>query len=276
MQKFLVVSLISFLFVACNQNNTVDISLNEVEKAFSEIQPRIVLENQEVNLIQATDFPLFLDTKLSMISDTNTFQFGPNNLELKLENYNLGGGTTDQDKKKTRLYETGQFLYFLKDKKYIGKKKDLNLNFDLKRGINSFFIAPSRSYEMSIKNNQSWLAFELNVTDTKERAKYSSITEPGIFICSPSGIYNEGISDRLLLDFFIINTELSSNGNKVKLTIDNSVNFTLDTWSPFYIEGLKDGKHFLKIELLDKDGKKIEGKYTSFGPSYFSLQSIKY
>lgn len=276
MQKTLWFSLVIFLFSACNQNNTVEIDLNEVEKAFSEIKPRIVLENKGVKLIEANDFPLFSDTKLSMISDSNTFQFGPNNLELKLDNYKLGGGTTDQEKKKVRLYETGQFLYFIKDKKTVRKKKSLNIDFDLKRGTNSFFIAPSRSYEMSIKNNDSWLGFELKIDDTKKRAKYISITEPTIMICSPSGIYNEANSDRILLDFFIANTEISTSGNKVKVTIDKDITFILDTWSPFYIEGLNDGRHLIKVQLLDQNGKEIKGKYSSFGPSYFSLQSVKY
>lgn len=276
MKKIILLGFLSVFLVACNQNSTVDISLEEVEKAFSEIKPRLVLEKKGIKIIEANDFPLFSDTKLSLITDTNTFQFGPNSLELKLKNYRLGGGTTDQEKKKVRLNETGQFLYFIKNNNVVRKKKELLIDFDLKRGTNTFFIAPARSYEMSVKNDNSWLAFELTINNTNERASYRKITEPSVIICSPSGLYKEGNSERILLDFFIINSSIAKEGNKVKVIIDNKVNFVLDTWSPFYIEGLKEGRHSVKIDLIDKEGNKIEGKYTSTGPVYFSLQSIKY
>lgn len=264
-----------FLF-SCNQNNVIDIKDSDIDKAFSEVKTRIVLEKDGIKLIEANDFPLFKDTELSLVSDTNIFQFGPNKIELKLDNYYLGGSTTDQDEKNVRLNSTGQFLFVIKDQKVIEKSKDLNFKFDLKRGNNSFFVVPSRSYEMSIKNKNSWLAYELNIDNIKNRALYHSITEPGIFICSPSSRYYEGVSERVLFDFFVINTELSLEGSKVILEIDKSTKFTLDTWRPFYVEGLKSGKHNFKAYIVDKDDKPLKGKYSSFGPIYFSTQTVNY
>jgi hypothetical protein len=276
MFKTLLFTVLASLLIACSQDNRVDIKMSDVDKAFAEVEPRIVLEKKGIKLIEANDFPLFSDTKLSMESDSTLFQFGPNKIELILENYGLGGSTTDQNEKNTRLNSTGQFIYLIKDQTKIKKVSNINFDFDLKRGLNSFFVIPSRSYEMSIKNDNSWLAFELEVTDTKKRAKYRSISEPAVFICSPSGRYNEGISEKVLFDFFLANTTISPEGNKVKLSIDNKTSFIIDNWAPYYIEGLNNGKHFFKAELLDKDGKTLPGKYSSVGPVYFSLQSITY
>lgn len=276
MFKTLLFTVMASLLIACSQDNHIDITMSDVDKAYSELEPRIVLEKNGIKLIEANDFPLFSDTKLSLESDSTIFQFGPNNLSLTLENYSLGGPTTDQNEKNTRLNSTGQFIYIIKDKTNIKKTNSLSFDFDLKRGLNSFFIIPSRSYEMSIKNESSSIAFELDITDTKERAKYRSITEPAVFICSPSGRYNEGISEKFLFDFVLANTLISADGNKVRLTIDNKTSFLLDKWSPFYIEGLVDGKHFFKLELVDKEGAVLEGNYSSVGPVYFSLQSVSY
>ena len=60
---------------------------------------------------------------------------------------------------------------------------------------------------------------------------------------------------------------MSPNGNNVKLTIKEKTNihqFLIDSWEPYYIEGLQKGEVSFKIELINKNGKAIE---TPFNPS---------
>ena len=66
-----------------------------------------------------------------------------------------------------------------------------------------------------------------------------------------------------MLDFYLVNTSLSSDGNKVRVTIQDS-EFLIDEWTPYIIEGLPKGEISIKLELLNSTGKLIE---TPFNPS---------
>jgi hypothetical protein len=65
----------------------------------------------------------------------------------------------------------------------------------------------------------------------------------------------------ILLDFFISNCELTKDGYKVRLSIDGKGTRTLTSWQPYYIYGLKRGRHKVKLELLDPDDKVVPGTF---------------
>ena len=65
---------------------------------------------------------------------------------------------------------------------------------------------------------------------------------------------------QILLDFFVLNTSLSKDGNKVKVTINNQ-EFLLTEWSPYLISGLPEGKASISLELVDATGKYIQGPF---------------
>ena len=65
------------------------------------------------------------------------------------------------------------------------------------------------------------------------------------------------------MDFYLINTKISSEGNKVRATIEDT-EFLIDEWAPYYIEGLPMGEVSIKLELIDSNGELIK---TPFNPS---------
>ena len=83
-----------------------------------------------------------------------------------------------------------------------------------------------------------------------------------MFYSRPKGTYEGVDTKKLLLDFYLINTEISPEGNKVRATI-NGEEFILDDWVPYYIEGLPLGEVIIKLELLDSTGDLIK---TPFNP----------
>ncbi|NDB85948.1 MAG: hypothetical protein EB127_25100 [Alphaproteobacteria bacterium] len=56
---------------------------------------------------------------------------------------------------------------------------------------------------------------------------------------------------------------MSVDGYKVKLTIDGKIQRTLTSWKPYYIYGLKKGKHTFKLELLDPSNKVVPGSFNT-------------
>lgn len=84
-----------------------------------------------------------------------------------------------------------------------------------------------------------------------------------LFYSRPKGTYKGTDTQKLLLDFYLINTKISATGNKVKATIQDS-EFIIDEWAPYYIEGLSKGEIKIKLELIDSSGSLID---TPFNPS---------
>jgi hypothetical protein len=83
-----------------------------------------------------------------------------------------------------------------------------------------------------------------------------------MFYSRPKGEYTGEETKRVMLDFYLVNTDLSPEGNKVRATV-NGTEFMLDRWLPYAIEGLPMGEITIKLELLDSEGKVLPGPYNS-------------
>ena len=114
----------------------------------------------------------------------------------------------------------------------------------------------SRSYHESVKNSN---AFVLTQTGNEK----IDLTDEFLFYSRPKGTYKGVDTEKLLLDFYLVNTNLSSTGNKVKATIQDT-EFIIEEWAPYYIEGLPKGEIKIKLELIDASGNLID---SPFNPS---------
>ena len=115
----------------------------------------------------------------------------------------------------------------------------------------------SRSHHESIKNPNAYVFTQIGEGEKIDLEKQY------LFYSRPKGTYTGEDTERLLLDFYLVNTSLSSDGNKVRVTIQDS-EFLVDEWAPYIIEGLPKGEISIKLELLNSTGKLIE---TPFNPS---------
>jgi hypothetical protein len=83
-----------------------------------------------------------------------------------------------------------------------------------------------------------------------------------MFYSRPKGEYKGLDTERVILDFYLVNTDLSSDGNKVRATI-NGEQFLIDKWAPYFMEGLPMGESTIKLELVDHTGNIIDGPFNS-------------
>ena len=95
------------------------------------------------------------------------------------------------------------------------------------------------------------------------KANSVDLSNEFLFYSRPKGTYEGEATEKLLLDFYLVNTNISPSGNKVRATIQDSV-FIIDEWAPYYIEGLTKGEISIKLELIDTNGNLI---VTPFNPS---------
>ena len=112
----------------------------------------------------------------------------------------------------------------------------------------------SRSYHESVKNKNAYILTEIGDNNN------TNLSDQFLFYSRPKGKYSGNDTKNLLLDFYLVNTEISSTGNKVRATINDSV-FLIDEWVSYYIQGLPFGEITIKLELIDSDGNLIKSQF---------------
>jgi hypothetical protein len=67
----------------------------------------------------------------------------------------------------------------------------------------------------------------------------------------------------VLFDFYLVNTEIGPDGNKVRVTVNGNEEFTVDEWQPYVLEGLPMGENTVQIELIDSEGNLVDSPFNS-------------
>jgi len=91
-------------------------------------------------------------------------------------------------------------------------------------------------------------------------------TKPLLTYCRPKGEYKGGDADPIMIDFWLMKGKLQGDGGdyRVRYSIDGGEARFLDKWEPIWLSGWINGKHSVKLELVDKDGNVVDnGGYNS-------------
>ncbi|WP_017730026.1 hypothetical protein [Nafulsella turpanensis] len=117
----------------------------------------------------------------------------------------------------------------------------------------------SRSFHMSLKHPEAYVLRQFTVGDVPEEEV--DLNAPHMFYSRPKGTYTgEGETDKIMLDFYLVNTELAEDGYKVRATV-NDQEFMITEWQPYFLEGLPMGENTIKLELLDAEGNLVESPF---------------
>ncbi len=190
----------------------------------------------------------------------------PVKLQLRLEGYPLGFFSNFSRSREIKDSKQGQALHIIVDgNPYLSVNEAINevseseeIDFDqtieikipytLLDGAHVLRVFPVRSFNESLKGPSCFAStsFFFNTKGTKPPA---DLSKPYLTYNQPEGEYSG--DEPILLDFYLSNTQLSKDGYKVRVTIDNTVKRILTDWVPYYIYGLKKGSHLVKIELLN-------------------------
>jgi hypothetical protein len=91
-------------------------------------------------------------------------------------------------------------------------------------------------------------------------------TKPLLTYSRPKGEYKDADADPIMIDFWLSNAKLQGDGGtyRVRYSIDGGDAKFLDKWEPIWLSGWINGKHQVKLELVDKDGNLVDnGGYNS-------------
>ena len=90
--------------------------------------------------------------------------------------------------------------------------------------------------------------------------------KPLLTYSRPKGDYKGADADAIMIDFWLTNAKLTGNGGEysVRYSIDGGEAKMLDKWEPIWLTGWTNGKHTIKLELVDKSGNVVaNGDYNS-------------
>jgi len=178
------------------------------------------------------------------------------NFSFNVSGYKLGMPTLKDFDYQLANSAKGQHIHFIVNNGPYSAHYEDTFTKKFKDENNVILAFLSRSYHESVKNPNAFVLTQIGENNIDLSSEF-------LFYSRPKGKYKDRDTEKLLLDFYLINTEISSSGNKVRATIQDT-EFIIDEWSPYYIEGLQKGEVKIKLELIDSSGFLID---TPFNPS---------
>lgn len=168
--------------------------------------------------------------------------------------YKLGEQTPDAPEKQCANSKEGQHLHIIVDNEPYVAKYESAFAHEIPDGQHYLLCFLSRSYHESIKTPAAHRAVKVEV-NSKSIVKSEEIKEPMLFYSRPKGLYTGDDTKKVMLDFYLINTDLTN--HKVQADI-NGEKFMIDKWQPYYMEGLPEGENTITLTLLDTAGQVVK------------------
>lgn len=254
MMRFKTFSLIvlTFLF-ACNTNNSnKKETSDEASSSKENTQTSLIIEQKvdsdiatfSADGITLTEIKPTKNNKESVLTLTNTsFKEGINLLQFNIENNQNYNITTIQNN-----YT-------------IATHSNTKIEQEFLSGNNVFLAFLSDENNLGIKTNNATLLKNIVLNDEV----LFDEKQAHLFYYLPQ-------NNIAILDFCLVNTSLSENGNKIKVTFNGTTSIIVDKWASYQIDGLTQNKNTIRIELIDKIGKLIPGPFNDSGERSFTLK----
>ncbi|MDH5609803.1 MAG: hypothetical protein OEY56_10005 [Cyclobacteriaceae bacterium] len=216
-----------------------------------------------ITLTKAPASPAYDDATLTL--ESSAIELGDavytSDFTFRVENYELGSQTPGADTRGIANSDKGQHIHFILNNGPYSAHYEPGVSKQLEKGNYVALAFLSRSYHESVKNPNAYWVDVVSVGDPEEKLEMD-FKAPHLFYSRPKGSYSGADTQKLMLDFYLLNVQLSPEGNKVKATI-NGQEFLIDEWAPYYIEGLPKGEAMVKLELIDAEGNAIPGPFNT-------------
>ena len=238
---------------SCNSSNNSNTAANQDSLANTDN----TLAIEVTPLPHAKEFPGATLTVSSLASEKLGNDSAKITIIYDVKNFNL----TDQTEHDHHMANSadGQHIHFiLNNAPYVALYKPahtFNVPINSEHYLLSFL---SRSFHESIKTVDASKLIKFKVNADGKIEEQNIPTEASLFYSRPKGDYKGDDTKAVLLDFFLVNTDISPEGNKIKASI-NGQEFVLDRWVPYQINNLPKGDALIKLSLIDKDGNALTG-----------------
>ncbi len=230
------------------------------KKEQTETAEETVEETSTISLTPYHDSPSFDDAILSMNSPAPDEVIEQNTVTFSFDvtNYKLAAQTADAGIKMCANSAQGQHIHLILNNQPYTAHYEASFEKDLDDGHYVALSFLSRSYHESVKNPEAYVLRQFSVGEAS--GEPVDLTLPHMFYSRPKGTYSGEDTKKVILDFYLVNADLSPEGYKVKATI-NGEEFMITEWAPQFIEGLPMGQSTIKLELMDAEGNLVNSPY---------------
>ncbi len=256
-------SLFSFLLllVSCrsDEGNNIESSQNDttqIQTIANTGEPKIIepVKDEEITVLENNGLTLTeikSDNNKNARIELNTKQFkeGMNQLQFSVD------GVEDYT------------VSYLANNYSLTQFSSTNFEVELMYGNNVFLAFLTDKNNISIKTNKGSVL--KNVVLGGDMKSLFDMNQPHLFYYLP-----QAGTIKPILDFYLVNTTIAENGNKVKVTLNNT-EFIINKWAAYQISGLTKPENTIRIQLIDRNGKLIEGPFNDSGERSFIVKSSK-
>ena len=223
------------------------------------------IEKNGIRLTSFEDSPRFLEARMKTTRPEPMVTLLKQDISFEYEvtNFKLTKMTESDHTSQMANSAKGQHIHLIVDNQPYTALYGTTYTKKLEYGPHVLLSFLSRSYHESLKHAGAYDLRAIFVGDVPAGTPpLIDVTKPMMFYSRPKDTYAGADAKRIMLDFYLVNTDLAPNGNKVRATI-NGIEFMLDRWAPYMMEGLPAGENTVKLELLDASGELMPGLYNS-------------
>ena len=257
MKKISLLTLSLLVLIGCNDTKNKDDKKEEMET--------VDVSNTSVTLTPLKGSPEYAEAALAHLGgDVIEVAAGSVDFNFAVENYELGTQTSNAGENGLANSGKGQHIHFILDNGPYSAHYESDFSKDIEEGDHVLLAFLSRSYHEAVKNPTSFIVKKIRAGNPSEDQQMDvDFSAEHMFYSRPKGTYSGKDTKKILLDFFLVGTKISPDGNKVKAVINDGEEFLLTEWKPQFIEGLPMGKNKIQLTLVDKNLDPIPGPFNT-------------
>jgi len=182
----------------------------------------------------------------------------------------------------------GNHIHVILDNQPYEAYYELGQSFELRNvaaGKHTLRVFPSRPWHESYKNTGAFQMVTFTVKGGGDAAKPTTTnngqtmatppregkdfpastagdvnpSKPLLTYSRPKGEYKGADADPIMIDFWLTGAKLKGDGGgyRIRYIVDDDDPKFIDKWEPIWLSGWINGKHTVRLELLDKDGRPV-------------------
>ena len=263
----LVAALVAAGLVGCDttrQQNEADTQVvmeDTVSTTGAAVKVGEVMESGGIKMYSFNDSPQYPEAALRMREPQGFTEPGQVQFTYDITNFQLTKQTSGQHAEHMANSHQGQHIHNIIDNEPYTAHYETSFTKEMQPGNHVVLSFLSRSYHESLKHKS---AYDLQVVTAgrNQPASTFDVNAPHMFYSRPKGEYVGEETKKVMLDFYLVNTDLSPTGNQVRATINGNT-FMLKQWLPYIMEGLPMGENTIKLELVDSNGNLVPGPFNT-------------
>lgn len=227
-------------------------------------------DDEEVELVEGTPSqPGYPEATLQIEAPEPgaSFDEGTVQAQLTVDGFALGEGTEGAADRGLAISEKGQHVHFIVDNEPYRAIYDVEQPVEvsgLEPGRHVLRAFPSRQWHESVKEEGAFDVTWFTVGEDGDLEGWDP-EQPLLTYSRPKGTYSGSDADSVMVDFYLDNVTIGPEDDEhaVRLTVDDSMTWTLTEWAPHYVVGLGEGDHTFRLELMTPDGSVAAGPFNS-------------